>query len=693
MNSLVGQCLGNYHLTQVLGQGAFAEVYLGIHQYLETPSAIKVLHMQMDASTHEYFRREAWTIAHLQHSNIVRVLDFGVQNQTPYLVMEYLPNGTLRTLHPKGTRLPLEKIVDYVKQIALALDYAHQRGVIHRDIKPENMLLNARHEVVLSDFGIAIVQKTLGSLSTQSPAGTPQYMAPEQIRGKPCAASDQYALGVIVYEWLCGEPPFHGPLFEVYSQHLYEQPPGLCARLPQLPQAVEDTVFGALAKNPLQRFANILDFASVLEEACQATQSLSSPVPFAYTLQSESTAPIAAVQGLYTTPPVLVAQQQTDEVQTQIPFSQGYNVHYAGMDEVQRNRQDPATNAPIRKGVSRRAMLLGLTGLVAVASGGMSMLAFAHELPFTRPAATLVPPALTTVYPPGVRYIYRHHTLDAYMAVWSPNGSRVASCGADRTVQVWDAMTGEHPLIYREHTDEVNGVAWWSEGGLIASASRDKTVRIWGAITGTTTIIYRGHSGVVTSVAWAPTGSRIASAAYDKTVQVWDSITEERTASFTQHTDWVLAEAWSPDGRLIASAGRDKTVQIWEAATGNHVLTYQGHGSSVGAVAWSGDGRYIASGSDQDGQVHVWDATNGERLFVYQGHTDGIWTVAWSNDSRRVASGGKDKTVQIWDALTGKNVFTYTHHTATIWTALWSPDGQNIASASADKTIQVWQAT
>ncbi len=278
----VGQQLGNYQLLRLLGRGTFAEVYLAEHRYLEVSAAIKVLHVRLEPDTHEHFLREARTVAHLQHPHIVRVLDFGFQDQMPFLVMEYTPNGTLRTLHLKGVRLPLEQIIGYLKQIAPALDYAHQQRVIHRDVKPENMLLTANNEIVLSDFGIAVVQQSLDSLSTQSQAGTPVYMAPEQIQRKPCAASDQYALGVLVYEWLCGEPPFRGSLFEVLSQHLHEPPPSLCSRVPSLPQAVEDAVFGALAKDPQARFDSVQDFVDVLEEVCEATQTLSLHEPAQY---------------------------------------------------------------------------------------------------------------------------------------------------------------------------------------------------------------------------------------------------------------------------------------------------------------------------------------------------------------------------------------------------------------------------
>ena len=210
MADRVGQQLGNYRLLRELGRGAFAEVYLAEHLYLERLAAIKVLYVRMDHETQEQFQREARTIAHLQHPHIVQVLEFGIDEQTPYLVMEYTPGGTLRSQHPKGTRLPVEQIVTYVKQIASALDYAHQQRVIHRDVKPDNVLVTAAGKIVLSDFGLAIVQRSLQSVSTQPFAGTPLYVAPEQIQQHPCAASDQYALGIMVYEWLTGEPPFRG---------------------------------------------------------------------------------------------------------------------------------------------------------------------------------------------------------------------------------------------------------------------------------------------------------------------------------------------------------------------------------------------------------------------------------------------------------------------------------------------------
>jgi serine/threonine protein kinase len=275
MNDYIGRQFGPYHIVRQLGMGSFGAVYLAEHRYLETLVAIKILNILIKQEMHEQFTHEARLNAHLEHPHIIRVITFDFEDRTPYLVMEYVPNGTLRTLYSKGTRAPLEQIINYVKQIASALDYAHEQHVIHRDVKPENVLLNAKREILLSDFGIAVMQRTLDSLSTQNIAGTPAYMAPEQIQSHPCPASDQYALAVMVYEWLCGEPPFTGQGVAVFGQHLYQDPPSLCARVPELAPDVEDAVFGALAKDPAQRFATVQDFAIALEEACFATQPLS----------------------------------------------------------------------------------------------------------------------------------------------------------------------------------------------------------------------------------------------------------------------------------------------------------------------------------------------------------------------------------------------------------------------------------
>ena len=263
------QQFGNYRLVRPLGAGGFAEVYLGEHIHLYTQAAIKILHTRMTEEEREDFRTEALTIAHLKHPNIVRVLEFGFQdNVTPYLVMDYAPNGSLRSAY-RGS-IPLTTILPTIKAIAAALDYAHQQNIVHRDIKPDNMLLGANGEVLLSDFGIAVAALGTGVQQTQDATGTPAYMAPEQFQGKPRPASDQYAFAVTIYEWLCGKRPFDGDATALGYQHVHDTPPSLRAQQPEISFAVERVVFKALAKDPRQRFASVTAFADALEQVAFA---------------------------------------------------------------------------------------------------------------------------------------------------------------------------------------------------------------------------------------------------------------------------------------------------------------------------------------------------------------------------------------------------------------------------------------
>ena len=273
--------LGNYQLTRLLARGGFAEVYLGQHIYLKNQAALKILLTQLSGDDLESFLNEARTVVNLIHPNIVRVLEFGVEGNTPFLVMDYAPNGSLRQCYPKGVHLPLSCVTTYVKQAASALQYAHDQRLIHRDIKPENMLLGRNNELLLSDFGIAVFAHSSRSESTQQVAGTAAYMAPEQLQGKPRPASDQYALALVAYEWLCGERPFHGTWTEIAAQQLFTHPLPLRERVPDLPLAVERVMMTALAKDPRQRYSTILDFATALECSSQSiprpTQAMLDP--------------------------------------------------------------------------------------------------------------------------------------------------------------------------------------------------------------------------------------------------------------------------------------------------------------------------------------------------------------------------------------------------------------------------------
>lgn len=274
----VSKKLGNYRLLELLGQGGFADVYLGEHVYLKTSAAIKVLRLHLSQDALTLFLAEARTIARLGHPNIVQVHDFGIENDVPFLVMGYAPYGSLRRLHPINSIVPLPTVALYVKQMAQALQYAHERKIIHRDVKPENMLLGEQQLLMLSDFGIAVTTQSmpgnpmLPRASHGQAVGTTTYMAPELFTSEAVFASDQYSLAMVIYEWLCGAPPFSGSDMEIALQHVHVAVPALIDKA-AITAVVEQVVMKALAKNPEDRYPSMLDFAVAFERACRDATS------------------------------------------------------------------------------------------------------------------------------------------------------------------------------------------------------------------------------------------------------------------------------------------------------------------------------------------------------------------------------------------------------------------------------------
>ncbi len=265
--------LGNYRLIRPLGSGGFAEVYLGEHIYLGMEAAIKVPRARLGPEVLARFREEARTAARLRHPHIIGIFDFVVLQETAFIVMDYAPAGTLRHRHPRGTRLHPATILTYLKQVGAALDYAHSQHCIHCDLKPENMLIGRRNEILLSDFGIAAVEAQARQQRNEAIAGTVAYMAPEQLAGQPQCSSDQYALGVVVYEWLCGVCPFRGSPAEVLAQQINAAPPPLSQLAPTVPAALARVVERALAKRPEERYPGVLAFVEAFEAALLSSYS------------------------------------------------------------------------------------------------------------------------------------------------------------------------------------------------------------------------------------------------------------------------------------------------------------------------------------------------------------------------------------------------------------------------------------
>ncbi|MCC7207485.1 MAG: serine/threonine protein kinase, partial [Anaerolineae bacterium] len=271
MADLIGQRLGNYQVTALLGEGGMAAVYRARQVNIDRDVAIKVIDARL-ARNPEFirrFEREARTIASLNHAHILKLFDYGQHDDAIYLVMELLMGGSLAAQVRRGP-LPAERVAGILDQIASALDYAHQKGIIHRDLKPQNVLFDEAGQAHLTDFGIAkIVNEGTSLTMSGMTMGTPMYMAPEQWQGADLdARSDVYALGVMLYEMLSGQAPFLAdtPASLMYK-HLQETPPPLQPHRPDLPAGIEAVLIKALAKNRDRRFSSAGDVAAAFRLA------------------------------------------------------------------------------------------------------------------------------------------------------------------------------------------------------------------------------------------------------------------------------------------------------------------------------------------------------------------------------------------------------------------------------------------
>src|SRR5579859_2573933 len=720
----IGQRLGNYQLVRLLGEGGFAEVYLGEHLHLKTQAAVKLLHTRLSNDDVEGFRREAQVIAQLIHPHIVRVLDFGVEGNAPYLVMDFAPYGTLRNRHPKGARVPLYYVTAYVRQVADALYYAHSQRLIHRDIKPENMLVGRNNEILLSDFGIALASQSSSYQNTQDVAGTIAYMAPEQIQAHPRPASDQYALGIVVYEWLTGNRPFQGTYTEIAIKHTMVPPPPVREQFLDIPQSVEDVIMRALQKDPRQRFEDVHAFAIALEQASFNPNYRIVPGPgIPSNWGSTPAQPQPPAGNQYGIQPPL----QQPNGQPFQPYSQ-YNTQLMtpanAMPPMVSGPQplsahsgimpsgQPPLQAPRR--ISRRALLAG--GAIAAVAGGAAWLAATHGLPGSSnsPQRSGTP---TTSFNPGgsnastpgstststssgtsfALVTYQGHSDYIWSVDWSPDGTNIVTCSSDGTAQVWNACTGEKLLSTRDHMqpsqsdDWAKAVRWSPNSKQILTGFQYGNAEIFDLVSRQKIAAFSHDTPwAVEAVAWSPDGKYVVTGNFDNLAMVYSVASGSLLYTYTGHSDGINALAWSHDSKRIVSGSSDGTAQVWRFSDGKPLLNYSGHKGDVRSVSWSPDDSAIVSGG-WDGTAKVWDSVTGNTHLTYTKHTGGMVNgVAWSRQGKYIASGGNDVNTHMWEAQSGNLIHTF--YTFPIFGLAWSPDGSHIVTGGYDKIGQVWSA-
>ena len=372
----IGQVLQDrYRIDALLGKGGMGAVYQAFDLSLHRTIAVKLLapHLVWESEFVARFMREARSAANLRHPNIIDVHDVGQDGDNYYFVMAYLPGGTLKHRLLNKKYLAPEEVVDILRPLASALDYAHRKGLVHRDVKTVNVLFDELDTPVLTDFGIVKAAQETKLTVTGASIGTPQYMAPEQVLGKAVDGRvDQYALGIVAFELLSGQVPFDGDTTAtILHKQAYEAPPPIRSIVADLPTQVEGVISRVLAKSADDRYRTCEEFVSDLEKALQPPVVQATPAP------APGSAPTVV---LSTTPPAQAAAQ---------PEPERIHAPSASKDEGKVHTTDRGD----ARRASRRAFLIGAAG---VAAGGGLVLLLSNRSPGSVPAPTETSPPTDT---------------------------------------------------------------------------------------------------------------------------------------------------------------------------------------------------------------------------------------------------------------------------------------------------------
>lgn len=647
-DSLIGEKLGQYEIRMLLGKGGMSTVYLAYQPSMDRVVAVKVLPREFlhDDQFLNRFRREVRTIAGLEHLHILPVYDVGEDQGVPYYVMRYLAGGTLGDLI--DSRLPdMRTVLRIAGQIAGALDYAHERGIIHRDIKPSNVLLDGSGNAYLADFGIARIQESASITTGAHVMGTPDYVAPEMVRkGETITPSvDIYALGALVYEMLTGDPPYAAAdATGVMMAHVMAPIPSVRDFDPNFSPALDAVLQRCLAKQPDERYSTASEFVRGLVRADQGgSPTLNAPL-------------VPADDDGHLTPALTNGRITVPERQPRVRYTPGVP-----------RRRAPDKDLDVRRGGGFGGCLIAL-GVILALLGGMiaaafiltdgtpfSLLAVLTPLPThpATPTVTLLPLTATagnveagpTEEPllsapaSGGRLAFasnRDGDYELYLAevdgenleqltdnryldfdpVWSPDGNRlvyVATEGGDAELRIMDADGGNVQQITNNTARDVDP-DWSPDGEWIAfSSDRDGDSEIY-LIRPDGTDLRRLTDNDVEdlSPAWSPDGSQIA---YHSRLEDDDATSAELYAisagggeptRLTRNSNFDQWPTWSPDGTLLAYTSTDgldsghRTVFTLDVADGEISQLMEATGRDDDP-AWSPDGRQIAFDGDRDG--------------------------------------------------------------------------------------------
>ena len=689
-----------------------SDVYRVWDQQRSVWLAMKVLHDDLagDMVFLRRFKREAETLEKLQHPHIVRFYGTAEAEELVFMLMEYVEGSTLRAeIARQRCPLPLERVLEIMRPVCAALHYAHQLGIAHCDVKPANIMIHKNGNVLVADFGIARLTEAVTTV-TMVGAGTPAYMAPEQVRGEnPTPQTDIYALGVVLFEMLTGgERPFTGEMATITGttgekvrwEHVnaYPLPPRQVN--PAISVGLETVILKCLEKDPARRYANVLLLLEDLERNSRETFRIDQAPTMVEPGRKEH--PGAArdqdLVGTQYAGPGLGAAPQTAPYQAP-PYQAP---PYQAPPYPTTPAQEPPYQAPVKakkgakKAASRpsqparrrssRGILLVLVLTILLAGAGWLVLQGGLLSPSAPPAVLATNPFSLQVSNGGsVREVQRITQDETYRLAWSPVG--LLAINSSTGIHVYDSQTSQEVLTIQQ--EQVSSLAFSPAGTPLAAGGMDGSVRLYRVADGSLVRTLSGHSGFVSSLAFSPDGSLLASASSDDTIRIWQVSEGVLLRTLEGHTDNVTSLAFSPNGALLASGSNDLSVRLWQSSDWSLLRTLSGHTSWVNSLAFSPDGASLASGS-ADETVRVWQVSNGRQLRLMTVPGYDVECVAFSPDGALLAAGSDDGLVRLWNPSNGELLRTLEGHTNIVMSAAFAPDGSRLATGAYDETVRLW---
>ena len=695
---------GDYELLEEIARGGMGIVYKARQKSLDRIVALKMLLFGPQASPDfaKRFRAEAVLAASLQHPNIVAIHEVGVHEGQQFFAMDYVEGPSLARLVGHQP-LPARRAAGYLKTIAEAVHYAHERGILHRDLKPSNILIDGNDQPRVTDFGLARrfegdSQVTL----TGQVLGSPNYIPPEQAlgkRGKVSRQSDVYALGAMLYHLLTGRPPFQGEsLTDTLQQVLNTEPPAPRLLNPSVPRDLETVCLKCLATHPPRRYATAQALAEDLgcfleDKPIQARPVSAAGKAWKWCRRRPAQASLVAALAL-----VLVLgmigiswqwrraerERRTALYSEQLALRQAY----AGdMNLVQRSLEEGDLGSARRMLDSYRPRLSSTPTLNAQPSTDLRGWEWRYLWGLSRSEE---------------QYVLTQRSEQFVNLALAADGQLVAALRDGGAIELWDLKTRQQRGIL---TNTMSygwslGMAFCPGENLIASANTGPggapVISFWDVGTGQL-VRNLAQPSPVASLAFSPDGKRLATfhIDIDSRFRLWDvpsgNIVMDLRAS-TPINPTMRIPVFSPDGRILARSESSGGIHLLDLTTGvTNGIPRLMEGNGVNALAFSPDARLLAVGYGySDATIRLWNTTTCTLVGTLEGHRSYVTKLVFSADGQTLYSASADQSIRVWDVKHRKEAGHLQGHTSDISGLTLCPDGRTLVSCGTDGSVRVW---